>query len=447
MDYGDEYLEVSNLWRYLSGLSHAEVWRRFNVTGPVSATARSHFRLFHVPLLCGLIYAAPAGLAADIQESSMAALDRGEYLAALEGFRTDAVGPAGEVRDGVGLQTWRQARVFAGVDGICSMAPESPTSGTPLDPTWTARLSQASRTDAIAEIVKRARKARVVILNESHDTSRGRAFGLELARALRPLGYSLLAIEALSNRRGAPLPGGNAVPLDAGFYTKDPVFADMIVQAIRIGYRTVAYEHVPENGSPQSQPDREQGQAQNLLNVISNDPKARLLVFVGLSHVAESPLPGGGGAAMEWMAARLKRMAGVDPLTIDQASLNETANRGSGREAHRIASHGLRTRSAILFEKGSPLVYGQYGGAVDLQVVHPRTTCISGRPDWLTGLGRRPKAIPRHLLPQSGRRLVQAFAKDAPPNAVPLDQVIVEAGRRPPGLMLPDRPVRYQVQD
>jgi len=51
------------------------------------------------------------------------------------------------------------------------------------------------------------------------------------------------------------------------------------------------------------------------------------------------------------------------------------------------------------------------------------------------------------LLPQSGQRLIQAFAKNAPSNAVPLDQVIVEAGRRPPSLMLPDRPVRYYVQN
>jgi hypothetical protein len=257
----------------------------------------------------------------------------------------------------------------------------------------------------------------------------------------------VLAIEALSNLRGAPLLGGDAVPLDAGFYTKDPVFADMIVQALRFGYRTAAYEHIPEVGIAGSQSDREQGQARNLSNVISSDPKAKLLVFVGQSHLAESPLPGGGGSTTEWMAARLKRMSGIDPLTIDQATLNETSARESVRDAHRIASHGLRARSAILFEKGSPLVYGQYGGAVDLQVVHPPTRCMAGRPDWLMGLGRRPKAIPRALLPQSGERLVQAYTKNAPSNAVPVDQVIVEAGRRPPSLMLPDRPVRYQVQD
>lgn len=420
------------------------------MTGLFLPSVHARVRLLRVLLLCGLIYSPSPTAAVEVQDSNMAALDRGEYFDALEGFREAAIG---EVRDGVGLQTWRQARVFAGVDGICSTAPDTRTGATPLDPTWTARLSQASPTDAISEIVKRARETRVVILNEAHDTSRGRAFGLEVARALRPLGYSLLAVEALSNGSGAtptgsaPLPRGNAVALDAGFYTKDPVFADMIVQAIRMGYHTTAYEHVPKNGSAVSPADREQGQAQNLLSIISNEPKAKLLVYVGLSHVAEAPLPGGNGAAMEWMAARLKRLAGIDPLTIDQASLNETANRGSGREAHRIASRAVRARSAILLEKGSPLVYGQYGGAVDLQVVHPRTTCIGGRPDWLMGLGRRPKAIPRRLLPQSGRRLVQAFAENAPSDAVPLDQVIVEAGLPPPSLMLPNQPVRYQVQD
>lgn len=417
------------------------------MTGLFLPGAHVRVGLLRALLVCGLICSPSVASAVEMQDGNMAALDRGEYLAALEGFRATAVGAAGEIRPGVALQTWRQARVFAGVDGICSIAPDAAPGGTPLDPTWTARLLQADRTDAIAEIVKRARRTRVVILNESHETSRGRAFGLELARALRPHGYSLLALEALSNRSGAPALRTNAVPLDAGFYTKDPVLADMIVQAIRIGYRALAYENVPEEGYAQSQTDREQGQAQNLNNILSLEPKSKLLVLVGHSHVAESALPGRGGVGTEWMAARLKRMSGIDPLTIDQASLSETSTNRTVRDAHGIASRGLRARSAILFEKGSPLVYGQYSEAVDLQVVHPRTICMSGRPDWLTGLRRRPKPIPRHLLPLSGRRLVQAFAKNAPSNAVPLDQVIVEAGRRPPSMMLPDQPIRYQVQD
>jgi hypothetical protein len=422
--------------------------RWLKARGPKSPTAR----LLYVVLSCCLASSALAAVAVDIRES-MAAFDRGEYLSAVQALRDGALRPSGEVRDRALFQIWRQSRVFVGVDGVCSTAPDVAGSVTTPDPAWRARVSQASRRDAIATILERARATDVVILNESHENSRGRAFGLELARALRPLGYSLLAVEALRNdRKGGSPPAGppienGALPLDAGFYTKDPVFADMIVQARRAGYRIAAYEHVPSDGTGGSPADREEGQARNLSGIISLEPKSKLLVFAGHSHVAEAPLPGRGGAATEWMAARLKRMTGVDPLTIDQASLDETSTSGSARGAHRIASDGLGPRSAILFEKGSPLVYGQYSGVVDLQVVHRQTTCISGRPDWLSGLGRRPKAIPRSLLPLSGRRLVQAFAKDAPSNSVPLDQVIVEAARPAPVLMLPDLPVRYRVQD
>ncbi|MEA3014169.1 MAG: hypothetical protein QOD42_2714 [Sphingomonadales bacterium] len=53
-------------------------------------------------------------------------------------------------------------------------------------------------------------------------------------------------------------------------------------------YSSVAYENVPEKPSAESAADREQGQAQNLSTVISLESKAKLLVFVGRSHVAES---------------------------------------------------------------------------------------------------------------------------------------------------------------
>ena len=52
-----------------------------------------------------------------------------------------------------------------------------------------AELQAAQVRPAIAEIVARAKNARIVILDEDHLVPRDRAFGLEVARALRPLGY------------------------------------------------------------------------------------------------------------------------------------------------------------------------------------------------------------------------------------------------------------------
>ncbi|HMC91390.1 MAG TPA: hypothetical protein VKI45_02920, partial [Allosphingosinicella sp.] len=80
-------------------------------------------------------------------------------------------------------------------------------------------------------------------------------------------------------------------------------------------------------------------------------------------------------------------------------------------------------------------------------VVHPRTRFVGGRPAWLMEMGRRPQPVPARLLPRSGRRLVQAFLAAEPDDAVPVDQVLVEAGRPAPRLMLPRGRIRYAVQD
>ncbi|HEX7694753.1 MAG TPA: hypothetical protein VF409_09700, partial [Sphingomonas sp.] len=116
------------------------------------------------------------------------------------------------------------------------------------------------------------------------------------------------------------------------------------------------------------------------------------------------------------------------------------------RDAYDMASARIGDRSAIFFAGRKPLVLGPYAGAVDMQVVHPARSYRFGRPSWLATLGGRPVAIPRNLIPTKGRRLIQIFAADAPADAVPLDQVLVEAGGPKPMLMAPPGPVRFETQ-
>jgi len=54
--------------------------------------------------------------------------------------------------------------------------------------------------------------------------------------------------------------------------------------------------------------------------------------------------------------------------------------------------------------------------------------------------------IPRRLLPPNGRRLVQVFAADAPGDAVPVDQVLVNGPSSPPLLFVLAGPVRFAIQ-
>jgi len=65
------------------------------------------------------------------------------------------------------------------------------TESPPPAPEDLAAYDAAVPVDAIAAIVERARDTRVVIVNETHDNPRDRAFILAVAEALRPLGYSV----------------------------------------------------------------------------------------------------------------------------------------------------------------------------------------------------------------------------------------------------------------
>jgi len=374
-------------------------------------------------------------------------LGHGHYLTAIDGLKRAAYNPDRTVHDPVALQVWQQFLPFL-TNELTPAAPDRKASDEMLGRGWASKIVAAMPRDAITEIVRRARTTSIVILNEAHGSPRDRAFGLAVARALRPLGYTVLAVEAIRTYpvAGSSLFGVEQLKADGfarmttGVYTRDPVFAGFLRQALTLGYEPIAYDATAEQmTSGGSIAGREQAQADNLIAAIfAKRPTAKVFIYVGVSHVAEAPLGG-----TEWMAARLKRKTGIDPLTIDQATLTDI----SARSAYDLAAARVGDRPAIFFAGRKPMVLGLYAGAVDLQVVHPRRSYRVGRPAWLAALGGRPVPIPKDLVPATGRRLIQTFAATAPADAVPLDQVLVEGDGAMPMLMVPPAPLRFEVQD
>lgn len=395
---------------------------------------------------------APPASAVSPAQAALNTYDEGNYLAASDALAAAAFGPDGKVRDDFAFQMWEQiSPTVTGELDPATLDRALPDSRP--DPDWEKRVTAATPHDAIDEIVRRARDTRIVIVNEAHDSPRDRAFVLRVARALRPLSFSVLAAETFRNEPGV---GGKPTAVErliadgfvrrgTGFYTRDPVFAGYVREALRLGYRPLAYEQSSKQRRPNDGiPEREQAEADNLAAFLAANPTAKILVHVGYSHVAEAPIDGGRHGKIAWMASRLKHMTGIDPLTIDQTGLSEIVP--GARAAWTLAAARIGDRDAVLFAGKQPLVLGQYAGAVDLQVVHPRRAYRDGRPTWLTTLGGTSVAVPAKLLPTSGRRLIQAYAAGAPDDAVPLDQVLVEAGKPVPMLMLPPGPVRFAVQ-
>jgi hypothetical protein len=307
----------------------------------------------------------------------------------------------------------------------------------------TADLREFEPRDAIASIVEMARSRQIVILNEAHHVSRHRAFALKLAEALREIGFSYLACETFNDfteetkSRGYP-------NVDTGSYTREPLFADFVRRSLAIGYTPIAYEYRPPSNSSVLDAGaaigiREQAQAENLMRrIFTIDPKAKVLIYVGYSHLRKEPNTTSLATKKElrWMASRLKTLSGLDPLTVDQTSLTDPPS-GSAPANYLDAAIALNpaqtAKPLVLRSKKTPdkfRVAGQYAGDVDMQVLHPRTRTVNGRPDWLAMDGyRRVLPIPEDIWPIKGRRLVQAFVptelQGAAHKAIPLDQIVV----------------------
>ncbi|UAK25485.1 hypothetical protein [Sphingomonas nostoxanthinifaciens] len=349
------------------------------------------------------------------------------------------------------------AQVMSTMTGVPTFnTAKGPDFHVPEDQISELRLS--SGVPAIQEIVRRARHTRIVILDENHLDPRGRAFGLEVARALRPLGYTVLAAEALkraaddddARQKMAQLTADGYSRQSSGYYLDDPVFADFIRQSLALGYRPVTYEKIRTDYSTDAkvaQEQREQDQADNIVTrAVRAYPDAKILIYAGEHHAAERPIAAEGGT-LPMMAGLLKRATGIDPLTIDQAGLSPVPMNRPDIDLHKIAAPKAARQSVVLMRHGRPVTVGLLAGSVDLQVVHPPVRMTKGRPVWLAGMARHRASIPATLLPSSGTRLVQAFISSGGEDAIPVDQVLVTQGKPVPTLLLPKARVRYAVQN
>lgn len=294
------------------------------------------------------------------------------------------------------------------------------------------RCAPAPATDSVLDVIaERARGTSIVILNESHERSEHRGFSAKVAARLRPLGYTVLAMEALDNsgvsappQYRSPFLRQPALPYLSdgdGYYLTEPGFGRLGRIAKRLGYRLLPYEAgQPPSASPmtreQSIAFREGEQARALAAFIAVNPTVRLLVHVGYSHAGEVPMPDG----TVWMAARLKQQTGIDPLTISQ-----TTCRGGGDA----------TRLAVL-------PADEPAGRFDLVVDHPTARFERGRPVWRRDLGDQWVDVPV-LRPFTGWRVIEARLAGEPVTAVPMDRVAVRPGEDV-ALVLP--PGRYTLR-
>ncbi len=248
------------------------------------------------------------------------------------------------------------------------------------------------------------------------------------------MGFAYLAVEDFG-----PDPDAYAAisyPGQAPGYqsVREPVFADAVRRAIKLGYRLIPYEidfaNLNEVPADERMQARESGQAQNLVDlVLAKDPDARILVYVGYQHAYEALYTTGHAPPVEPMAMRLKALTGIDPLTIDQTGCRTPDTSG--------------VPGPIGFDAaGNAVISALPEGRVDLQVRQP-VPDGAGRPSWLRALGRKAVAIPKGLRKDMEPIVIEARLVGEPGDATPLDRLYLAQGETLP-LML--RPGAYVVR-
>ncbi len=304
----------------------------------------------------------------------------------------------------------------------------------------------ARAVDAAAWIASAADTVQVVMINERHHAASDRLLTLRLLPLLYERGYRYLAAEALSHDDDSL----NARPYpvaSTGYYTGEPVFAEVLREARRLGFTLVSYEirddqrGADTTRTPQQQ--RDASQARNLIDsVFAHDPDARVLVHAGFAHVYETATP-------DWspMAHYLREFSGLDPLTIDQTALSERSAPAYEHPAYRAADAAgwLSEAPVVLLDPANrPVALTDL--AVDVQVFAPRTRVEAGRPTWMAMDGRRAVdlSVPGCAALWCG---VEVRLDGEPADAIPVDRVEVDHRDRVRVFVPVGAPATAEVRD
>ena len=317
--------------------------------------------------------------------------------------------------------------------------------------------------DAVATLLDLADKHQVIMINEAHHVPQHRALTLLLLEGLYRKGFRYFAAETLYakveelHKRGYP-------NRKTGYYTSEPLYADVVRTALRLGYKIVPYECA--EAPPQDKANdangrinhREAGQAQNLKDrIFAKDPTAKVLIHAGYSHIGEKAQVWGQGESKKeqrWMANRFKELTGIDPLTVEQTVMTEMGDAKLERPEYRKAvEQGWVKDKPVIFQEsktGEFYVPPASRGNFDIMVFSPRTRYENGRPHWLALEGlRKPHTIRDAAKPPEGASyLAQAFlANEDIKEAVPVDQIEYRADETPPTLWLPSGACLIRIVD
>ncbi|EIM01643.1 hypothetical protein UUA_03858 [Rhodanobacter thiooxydans LCS2] len=201
--------------------------------------------------------------------------------------------------------------------------------------------------DGVDAIAALARNRRLVMVNEAHHDGHTRELTLLLLPRLRAEGYTHFAAEALDGRDVSLVKRGYPIASSGSEYLHEPLYGDIVREAIRLGY--VIVPHEAADATPQG---REDGQARNLYEqVFAHHPEAKLFVHAGYAHIDKQR---GRIGSTRPMAMQLSKLSGLEPLSVDQTDVREQNPRSEALAYHTFR-HALRKFETLTQAARQPL--------------------------------------------------------------------------------------------
>lgn len=271
---------------------------------------------------------------------------------------------------------------------------------------------------ALTVIPELAKRYPIVLLNEAHNVPLTRSLTVQLLSRLRAEGFDYFAAETLYQTDTGLQARG--YPVDkSGFYTEEPVCAEMVRIALKLGFKVVAYEALSDaNGDA-----REAEQARNLYEaVFKHDPKARLVVDAGYGHIVKSGRYLDGSS----MAEHLYKLAGLPMLSVEQTMLYPHAFAADDHPTYSEVMQQLHPKVPIVFTDSAGQPWSLRPG-YDVSVFFPPIHGTHGRPDWLSlGDLRKPFFVSGERCKSHYPCLVEARYADESDDAIPADRVVLD---------------------
>lgn len=282
---------------------------------------------------------------------------------------------------------------------------------------------------AIQVIKEEATKTKIVIWAEEHHLQQTRSYYSLMIHELWKLGYRYLAAESFSPKIQSL--SSNFLSYESGLYTRDPVFAFAVHEALLLGFKIIDYDPL-ELGGPADINFRDRKSAENILSkVFMKDSAAKLLIFAGRLHTAECTENG-----WEPLGAVLKRITNINPFTIYAPTMTERLKPEEEHPAYKQAITNFKIKEPTIFKNKKDGSLYTLNGTFDAYVFFPRTTLINGRPNWLFTIQGRKKITLK--LPISNEMiLVQALPLQDKVGIVPIDQYLTKPGSKKVALALP----------